>query len=76
MGDQIVRQPHDVLNLWSSIDGYLVPLFSYLSGSKSQIPLKNATSKRQKNSINVRLSYNDKYRLTIITGPIDETKAD
>ena len=56
MGGQVAIRPHDVLNLWSLIDGYLLPLFSYLAGSKSQIPLKKLGIEQQKNSINVRLS--------------------
>ena len=48
--------PHDVLNLWSPIDGYLLPLFNYLAGSKSQILLKKLSRSSGKNSKNVRLS--------------------
>ena len=56
LGDQVARGPHMMCSVWSPIDAYLLPLFSYLAGSKSQILLKMLSPSSGKNSKNVRPS--------------------
>ena len=66
--------PHDVLNLWSPIDGYLLPLFSYFSWLQKPNTAPEAIAvERQKTTKcpPVRPGCNDKYRSAIITSPID-----